>query len=222
VSGWVEIFDDATAGYGHVAWRQLAFGPYNAARGETHPAIGDVDGDGRGEIVLGLGAGGGAWAEVLEDAGLNFGHRDWLRVAWAPYNAANGATWPAVGDVDNDGRAEIVFGLGRGTGAGSGQGYLQILNDATAAYAHLRWIQVEWPAYNSASNSGETHPAVGNIDADGAAELVIGLGPYAPGGGWFQARDDAASGYAFLNWTRTGWTTYDNSGGPTFPALWTP
>jgi CHRD domain-containing protein/VCBS repeat protein len=217
--GWVEIFDDAAAGYAHQMFVQLAWPSYNAAYGETHPAIGDVDGDGRGEIVLGLGTGGGGWAAVLEDAAANFVHRDWLRTKWTSYNDANGATWPAAGDLDNDGRAEIVFGLGRGSGASSGQGYLQVVDDASAGYMHLRWLQVEWAAYTGASGSGETHPAIGNIDGDYAAELVIGLGPYSDGG-WFQSRDDAASGYAPLNWSRTGWMAYDSSGGQTFPALW--
>jgi len=210
--GYIQIFDDAVAGYTHLGWRQVTWSEYNASNGETHPAVADVDGDGRAEIVLGLGNGGQGFVEVRNGA-PSFGHRSWLQVAFTQYNLANGATFPAAGDVDGDGRAEIVVGLGQG-----GEGWLQVFEDATANHAHLRWLQVAWPEYNAAV--GETHPAVGTLDADSRAEIVVGLGRFTSGqGGWFEVLDDATTGYQWLSWQRVGLSAFEQDGGGTFPSV---
>jgi hypothetical protein len=90
------VFDDAEAGYGHVAWPQVKWGAYNSASGETRPACGDIDRDGRDEIVVGLGQGGLGYLEVFDDAVTGHVHVAWPRVQWGSYNTTNGGTWPAV------------------------------------------------------------------------------------------------------------------------------
>jgi hypothetical protein len=151
--GWLEVFDDAASGYAHLAWPRVAWDGYNSANGETRPACGDVDGDGKDEIIIGLGQGGGGWLEVLDDAARGYAHLAWPRVAWDGYNSANGETRPACGDVDGDGKDEIIIGLGQGGG-----GWLEVFDDASSAYAHLAWPRVDWTSYNSVN--GETRPAV--------------------------------------------------------------
>jgi len=210
--GWVEIFDDASTGYQHMAWRQVAWPVYNGADGTTHPAVGDLDGDGKAEIVLGLGSGGGGWIEVIQSSAGNYNHGSWLQVNWPTYNASNGATYPAVGDIDGDGRAEIVIGLGQGSG-----GWVEFLDDKAAGYAHLKWFQIPWDAYDNAN--GETHPAVGNVDADSRAEIVFGLGQFQGQGGRLFAMDDATSNYATLGWFQIPWNAFSQDGGETFPAI---
>ena len=210
--GRVEIFDDASTGYQHLAWRQVAWPAYNAADGTTHPAVGDLDGDRKAEIVLGLGSGGGGWIEVLQSSAGNYNHGSWLQVSWPAYNASNGTTYPAVGDIDGDGPAEIVIGLGQGGG-----GWVEFLDDKTADYAHLRWFQLPWDAYHK--SNGETHPAVGNVDTDSRAEIVFGLGPFQGQGGWLFAMDDATSNYATLGWFQVAWNAFVQDGGETFSAL---
>lgn len=212
--GFVEIFDDAAGGYAHVRWLQVNWAEYNSASGETHPAVADLDGDGRAEIVLGLGTGGKGFVEI-RDGAPNYEHRGWLEVLSAEYNQLNGATFPAAGDLDDDGRAEIVVGLGAGSG-----GWIEVFDDAVAGHQHLRWLQVAWAEYNSAS--GETHPAVGNLDDDAAAEIVIGLGQFTGGpGGWFEIVDDAntGAGYELRRWQHVGRDTFEESGGATYPSI---
>ena len=53
-------------------------------------------------------------------------------MSWAGYNAANGETWPACGDLDGDNKDEIVVGLGNGSG-----GWVQIFDDATNDYSPM-------------------------------------------------------------------------------------
>jgi hypothetical protein len=95
-----------------------------------------------------------------------------------------------------------------------------VFDDAVANHVSLRWLQVAWAAYNTAG--GETHPAIGNLDADAPAEIVIGLGRFTGGpGGWFEIVDDAnaGAGYQWLSWQRVGRDAFEASGGATYPAV---
>ena len=210
--------------HANVAWPRLDWGGYNGATGETRPVSCDVDGDGRDEVVVGLASGGDGWLEVLDDAAANHAHLAWLRINWSAYNTANGETFPACGDVDGDGKAEIVVGLGQGGG-----GWLKAFDDASAGFTPLAgtprpdgWILLGWGAYQN--TQGETHPAIGNLDGDAAEELVIGLGN--GGKGWVRLLDDAGSGFTALTgapisggWAKLQWGGYNNTTGETRPAV---
>jgi len=151
--GWFEVLDDD---YSHLAWGRVNWPPYNSANGETRPACGDVDGDGRDEIVIGLGQGGDGWIEVFDDVSSGHAHLAWPRVQWGPYNSANGETRPACGDLDADGKDEIVVGLGPVSGDPNYPGgWFEVLDND---YSHLDWGRVKWSPYNSAN--GETWPMV--------------------------------------------------------------
>ena len=165
--GWFEIYDDALAGYAFRAWRVNNYAPYNAANGELWPALGDIDGDGRDEIVVGWGTypANGGWMEVFNDAIAGYGHLWWPRVQWSWYNGANGEARPALGDIDGDGLAEIAVGLDSGA-----YGWHEVFNDAAAGYGHLQWLQVPWAWYNGAN--GETRLALGEIQGNGVLDGI--------------------------------------------------
>jgi len=91
------------------------------------------------------------------------------------------------------------------------------LDDAAAGYANLSWFQVPFPEYNSAV--GEVHPAVGDVDNDGRAEVVLGLGPFPGNGGWLFALDDLKSSLAPLGRFQVQRDAFIKSGGETFPAI---
>ena len=95
-SGSFEVFDYATGKLNHKAWSRTEWSIYNSTNGETRPACGDVDGDGTDEIIIGLGADGAGWIEVLDDASSGYAHIAWSQVHWTLYNDSNGETWPAV------------------------------------------------------------------------------------------------------------------------------
>jgi hypothetical protein len=222
--GFVEVVRPREE-FAHVAWPRVSWAGYGQA-GETRPAWCDLDGDGRHELVLGLGPvpANGGWLEVKDDAQASFARLTWLRINWPQYNAANGETWPACGDIDGDGRDEIVVGLGHG-----GDGWAMVLDDAAAGYApHPAtpggdgWLRLGWTAYNA--GVGAIRPAVGNLDDDAAEEIVLGLGP--GGAGSVQLLDDAAAGFAPLagtpsagGWLRLGWGAYEAANGETWPAV---
>lgn len=211
-AGQFVIFDDAAAGYAVRKWQQVQWPAYSGGGdGRTHVAVGDLSGDGASEIVVGLGPGSNGWLEIFSDATGDFRHRAWVQVSWPTYNAVNGTVYPAAGDLDGDGRAEIVAGLGTG-----GYGWLELLDDERAGFRHRSWVQLLWPEYNAAA--GETHPAVGNLDADAAAEIVVGLAPHPGNGGWFEIFDDLGAGARHLAWRNVEWSTFRAAGGATYPA----
>jgi hypothetical protein len=210
--GWFRIYDDAAADFAPLRWGRVQWDHYNAnGGGDTHPATGDLNGDGRDEIILGLGQGGGGWVEILASSAGNYAHQSWIRTGDAAYNGGNGIVWPAAGDIDNDGRDEIVLGLGRG-----GKGKAEVRDDANGGYASVRWLQTGWTPYDN--EVGEMHPAVGNIDGDAAEEIMIGLGPYG-NGGWYLLFNDGTAGNALLGWKRVQWGAFCANGGSTFLAI---
>jgi hypothetical protein len=204
--GWFEIFDDDRSPLG---WGRLSWASYNSTYGDTRPACGDVDGDGLDEIIVGLGSGGNGWVEIFDYSGGSVTHKSWVQVDWAGYNTSNGETRPAAGDLDGDGRDEVVVGLGPGA-----RGWLEVVDDATAGYGHLVWAAVDWASYNSAH--GETRPACGDVDGDGVDEIIVGLG--AGGGGYLEVFDYSSGSVTHKAWLRVHWGAYNSSVGETRPA----
>jgi hypothetical protein len=195
--GLFQVLDDD---YTHLAWGQIAWAGYNSTNGESWPACGDVDGDGKDEIIIGLGSGSGGYFEIFDYEAGSVTHKDWARVNWKGYNIANGETRPACGDLDGDGKDEIVVGLGGGSG-----GYMEVFDDALTGYAHLAWPRVQWKGYNMAN--GETRPACGDLDGDGNDEIIVGLS--GSSGGYMEVFDDALTGYVHLAWPRIQWKGYN-------------
>jgi|GEM_PF-6326463 len=208
--GWLCIFDDGAANNALLGFRRLNWAAYNAVDGQIRPATGDVDGDGRDEVVLGLGPASRGLVPVLEDWAGGMGIRSWITIPWPAYNSANGSSWVAAGDTDGDGRAEVVAGLGSGGG-----GFLCAFDDGASGHPFQSWKRVPWSVYNS--GRGETRPAIGNVDGDAREELIVGLGP--TGNGNWAAMGDGQEGYAFRAWYRVPWNAYDAANGETWPSI---
>ena len=131
---------------------------------QPNPVVADLDGDGKMEILY-----------PSYDGKL---HAFWLdkteHGAWpfSVYSAAEGtyrfASEPVVADLDNDGKAEVIFTTWPQTGSGK-TGKLYILN-------YLGQVQraVDLPAgFSAAYNGALPAPTLGNVDADPDLEIVI-------------------------------------------------
>ena len=132
-------------------------------RGGVSVAAGDVNGDGAADVVVGAGAGGGPAVAAFDG---RTGARIRSFFAYDPTFA--GGVSVAAGDVNDDGRADIVTGAGPGGGP-----HVEAFSGASGKVLFSRY------AYDP-NFSGGVSVAVADTAGDGLASIVIGAGP---GGG---------------------------------------
>ena len=216
--GQYRVFDNGTSvvpgPYAPLELRTAPFAAgYNANPGILHPACGDVDGDGLDEVILGQGpfpGGTGGFVAVMRDHTGRFDQLAMLRFPWTAYNNASGAVYPAAGDLDGDGRDEIVMGMGTFAGGG----YFAVFDDQIGLFGFLRFVRAGFPSYNSLN--GELHPACGDVDADGVDEIVVGMGR--GGAGVATVRDDLLRNFAGLGYLTYPNSAYNSANGTTWPS----
>jgi len=143
---------------------QTSFYAYDPAfSGGVRVALGDVDGDGVPDIITGAGPTGGPHVEVF--SGKDFA----LLASFYAYNPAfTGGVYVAAGDVNGDGRADIITGAGAGGGP-----HVEVFSGADLS------MLASFFAYGP-SFTGGVRVAAGDINGDGHADIITGAGP---GGG---------------------------------------
>ena len=185
----VKVFD----GSGRELQSFLAFEA--ELRGGVRVAVGDVDGDGKGEIVIGTGPGGSNRVRVLDAKGVR-------RADYVPFDATQtNGVFVAAADLEGDGRAEIVAGTEPGSPA-----YVRVLDARTGDTRLFLQPFAGDPAVGA-------HVAAGDVDEDGRDEILVGSGFGAELGFIAQVRIfDPAGG------PRGGWVPYVDFQGGTFVA----
>jgi hypothetical protein len=128
-------------------------------RGGVSVAVGDVNGDGRADIVTGAGSGGGPAVRAFDGRNLNM-----LRDFYAYDVNFRGGVSVAVGDVNGDGRADIVAGAGSGGGPA-----VRAFDGRNGAMLYSFY------AYD-VNFRGGVSVAVGDVNGDGRADIVTGAG----------------------------------------------
>jgi hypothetical protein len=149
----VKVFDGRT---GETLRSFFAFVP--GFTGGVFVAAGDVNRDGRADIVVG--AGGSAPQVKVFDARTGDTRRSFF--AYDP--AFAGGVRVAAGDVNGDGRADIITAAGPG-----GAPHVKVFNGRTGGT--LQSFFAYAPAF-----TGGVYVGAGDIDADGYADLVTGAG----------------------------------------------
>lgn len=207
-SGWLAVMHRAASGNSLLRWVRVPWGAYDATVGVTWPACGDIDGDGRAELIVGLGPypRNGGWAVVLDDMLSDFRRIAWVRIPDRSYNLASGETRPACGDVDGDGRDEVVLATGP---ARDVAGFARVYDDLSTRFAPLGRVDHPDPSYRQ--RNGEIWPAAGDLDGDRRAELALGAG--AGSGGLVWLYEDAADGFFPGRALALPWSAYDEAVG---------
>jgi VCBS repeat protein len=135
----------------------LAYDP--GFQGGVFVAVGDVNGDGNADVITGAGQSGAPLVKVFSGADLSVLYSFF---AYAPQ--FTGGVRVAAGDVDGDGLADIVTGPGPGVAplinVFSGSGLVTLAS--FFAYA---------PQFTDG-----VFVAAGDVDGDGAAEIITGGG----------------------------------------------
>lgn len=125
--------------------------------GEINVAVGDIDLDGKEEIVTGAGFGGGPHVRIFNVDGIVEGQ------FFAYGSSFRGGVNIAVADVTGDGADEIITGPGRGE-----KPVVKIFNRSGEVIASFL-------AYAEGFTGG-VNVAAGDFNHDGKAEIVVGAG----------------------------------------------
>jgi len=147
----------------------MAYDP--AFLGGVYVAAGDLNGDGRAEIVTGAGEGGGPHVRTFQydpsAAGLGDRMKPFAGAVgnfFAYDTAFRGGVRVAVGDVNGDGMPDIVTGAGAGGGP-----HVKAFSGQNGA------VLLSFFAYD-ADFRGGVYVAAGSIDGDGRADIITGAG----------------------------------------------
>lgn len=128
-------------------------------RGGVNVAAGDFDGDGRDDLVIGSGPGGGPRLRILNGESL-LPVRDVLVYE----STFRGGVNVAVGDITGDGNPDIA------TSPGEGGGPRVVVFNGTNLVRVASFF-----AFDTASRNG-FNIGVGDVNADGRADIVAGAG----------------------------------------------
>jgi len=154
----VKLFDSTGA-------LKKQFTAFEGFNGSVSVAYGDLNGDGVNDIVAAAGRGGGPHVKVFDGVSGTV-----IASFFAYTSSFSGGVNVAVGDLNGDGKLELITGAGSGGGPHVKAFALKF----TGAQATPQEI-ASFFAYD-ASFRGGVSVAAGDVDGDGASDIITGAG----------------------------------------------
>jgi len=145
------VYDGATNALLHT------YTPFVGWTGNLRVAVGDVNGDGTADVIAAAGPGGGPRVQVVSGAGGMV-----LYDYFAYATNFTGGVFVAAGDVNGDGKSDVVTGAGAGGGP-----HVRVFSGANLGVIN------EFFAYASTFTGGVT-VAAGDVTGDGRADVITG------------------------------------------------
>lgn len=151
----VRVFDGNT---GNLLKSFFAYAP--TFTGGVRVAAGDVNGDGHADIISGAGPGAAGGHVKVFDGVLQAELKSFFA-----FPGFSGGVFVAAGDINNDGRDDLVIGAGGGAGS-----HVKVF-DALSNQLALSFFAFD-PSF-----TGGVRVAAGDVNGDNIADIITGAGP---------------------------------------------
>jgi hypothetical protein len=144
---------------------RMALAPFPGFLGGVTTAVGDVNGDGIADVIVGAGPGApGGHVKVFD------GQTGAELMSFMAFDGFLGGVTVAAGDVNGDGKADVIVGAGPGAPGG----HVKVFDGGTG--------QVLQSFFAFAGFAGGVTVAGGDVNGDGYSDVIVGAGWGAPGG----------------------------------------
>jgi hypothetical protein len=217
---WVMKFDSATAGWQHLSPipghpLQADFDCSGLPNAGRSVSIGDVDGDGRAEVIVQIDAahsgGNDFWVMKFNSAVAGWQHLSPIpgHALQADFDCSglpNAGRSVSIGDVDGDGRAEVIVQI---DAAHSGGNDFWVMKYEPSEFTPAHWqhlspipghaLQADFDC-SGLPNAGRS-VSVGDVDGDGRAEVIVQIDAAHSGGNdfWVMKFDTVAGSWRHLS-----------------------